>query len=288
MERERIEGTANGDESQGLPQSEHGEHNNLERDVINRITQTQTQREAGGGRAEQGSIRDGARNCSLATTAAAGVFHRDTAEIDTSRISFCDQPYFPDMCQVCHEGRECEEHKLVTCNYAGYGVQWHLHCLQNVRGGDENGFCCVEHSYFPSEGRAHEPNSRISYQKRALRWGMTYDDTVSVQSNQKRWKGLEKSLLEECGVPQEIVKSIKDHDALPFPEITKMEEIEKERHAWCGRKFELSMMQFCVKVCDCCRFTQPMHIDPECSGKKKESETLLKITAFIGRFHPAI
>ena len=185
----------------------------------------------------------------------------------THRICICDNESILKSCSGCNQSanRRCNFHTLLYCSLCN--TSFHRGCIASLSHVSQEDlhtdeFLCLQcasgtHVYEPTWDNLNRNNSK----QKCARFGLAYPSTRSEQIITNRSMKKIKEKLEECQV--EKLPLILDNAPLPYPSAIKMSEEAKERHVLNGRRFELSMLMYEVKMCTCCGRVQPGHVDPD-------------------------
>jgi hypothetical protein len=240
------------------------------------------------------SIRINARNAAVGLGIRSGrAFERNYRHTQT-RVCYCDQPMFPAGCELCtssfeNGGVPCNIHTVVPCSFPGCGWVAHSQCLESFGHSFDNAppsFRCLKHSSTGTDNS--HVNSFTSWESCSLegkcrRMGMAFDSTLSHRAMQNRLKKCIDS-LQTSNVPLSLVNTIKNSDPVPYPDIVRMNVGNNMKSALCGRRFEISMLQYITRTCSCCGFTCPTHSDPFYTY---QSDDALRRAHLIMTFHEA-
>jgi hypothetical protein len=233
------------------------------------VTPMDSNRHNGSEESVPNSIRDTAYNPTQATGRYSGRFYNADYRRRDIRVCYCDQPLAPANCSFCNgtdDGNEpCPFHHAVSCAFEGCPMIAHASCLSSY-GQSFNSeswtFLCLEHAI----GDATDNNGMLRWedctmQQKCQRLGVPFDAVVSNRAMISRLKKCNDS-LHTCNVPLDVILSLQNSNPQPYPNIIKMKEGSDIATALCGRRFEVSMLQYLCKTCSCCGFTSPTHCDP--------------------------
>ena len=156
----------------------------------------------------------------------------------------------------------CDKHKVITCTNTSCSKQFHIGCLESFFNdtledinNEDYDYLCMECIY--KDTCSSTPWNDIEDRNELFkRFGLVPKEGLS------RLKRIQKVLIEDCGVPHQIISDLKNNDPQPHPSITLMSMENMEHQALCGRRFDVSMLMYSIHTCDCCGVTMPLHRDP--------------------------
>ena len=214
------------------------------------------------------SIRDTARYKTQST----GAQDNTSCAKDNVRICYCDRHKCPKDCDVCQPNNPCEKHVAIQCSTDGCYREFHKECVLRS-GKDPEGYSCIQCS-IPSV-KTSIPWEKVSLKEKCERFGLLtpfnryhefYDPHYINKKKEvtalKRKITRAYKVFTELDIPTDVKEGILNNDPLAYPTVANMTKASLVRHTISGRRFEMSMLMFQMKSCDCCGRVEPQHVDP--------------------------
>lgn len=220
----------------------------------------------------------------------------DGAEAAPQRHCYCDTPV-PVDCAACVADQFCMSHPFLQCS--GDCGRWiHARCagwifVSGPGGGEDGAYVvsswdpdlCIplsdvsqgEHPWYcikcwEARKRDRQANSSpvpfesLGIDEKARRLGLDLDATQTVRAHRQQINRRHEEIAGFINDPS-LFQHVLSNSPRPFPTTRPMDNPSRQHQAFRGRQFELSMLCFEVKACDCCGITEATHADSQMPSK---------------------
>lgn len=173
---------------------------------------------------------------------------------------------------MCQPKKPFDKHVPIQCSNDGCYREFHKEFILQS-GKDPEEYSCIYCS-IPSV-KASIPWKKESLKQQCERFGVltplnryheSYDphymrkkkEVASLKSKITRAY----NVFNKSDIPTDVKEGILNNDPLAYPTVANMTKGSLIHHKISGRRFEMSMLMFEMKSCDCCGRVEPQHVDP--------------------------